>query len=465
MIKSIHIRNYRSILNNTISFEPITVLIGANGSGKSNLVKALQFLSDIPDVGIGVAVSKQGGRESVIPKSIPENDLNSTETTFSYCIELPSIDADINSASKPTPVRHNFRLKFPSLRQTEILEEELKFESVLFTGEGLAKRSNSNKIAPTAVRESNRDSFFTLRQSGTKPEYELSPKPAKKHISRILHWLGLPMLEETITQKKEFDRFLESILKGDIFKNRSQDSNDGPVRSFLDPRQPTMIDFSQNFQLFIGRVRSIKRYDLLLHELRNEQSPSDSVTLSTTGENMPAAFRGVKENSKNYSRLENSFEAIAPHISKIDSAPLQTGKEFVQFYEDKIGRGVESWQSSDGTLRALAILVAIESANRGSTIIIEEIEQNIHPWAVRTIMDHIRTVVEENDIQVILTTHSEHVLERLDSSEVRVVTRDRTNGTEFKRLDQLLPDVKIDMGDIGRLWVQGLLGGVPTHYE
>jgi len=46
MITSIHIQNYRSIVDATIKLAPFTLLIGANGTGKSNFLQFLESLGD-----------------------------------------------------------------------------------------------------------------------------------------------------------------------------------------------------------------------------------------------------------------------------------------------------------------------------------------------------------------------------------------------------------------------------------
>lgn len=45
MITSVHIENYRSLRDVTLELGPLTVLVGKNGSGKSNVVGALNLLS------------------------------------------------------------------------------------------------------------------------------------------------------------------------------------------------------------------------------------------------------------------------------------------------------------------------------------------------------------------------------------------------------------------------------------
>ncbi|MCB0063745.1 MAG: AAA family ATPase, partial [Caldilineaceae bacterium] len=44
MITSIHIQNYRSIVDATAKLAPFTLLIGANGTGKSNFLQLLESI-------------------------------------------------------------------------------------------------------------------------------------------------------------------------------------------------------------------------------------------------------------------------------------------------------------------------------------------------------------------------------------------------------------------------------------
>src|SRR6476660_9114323 len=46
MIKHVRIQNFRSLVDVTVDLDPLTVLIGRSGSGKSNFVHALRFLRD-----------------------------------------------------------------------------------------------------------------------------------------------------------------------------------------------------------------------------------------------------------------------------------------------------------------------------------------------------------------------------------------------------------------------------------
>ncbi|GAG50260.1 unnamed protein product, partial [marine sediment metagenome] len=69
-------------------------------------------------------------------------------------------------------------------------------------------------------------------------------------------------------------------------------------------------------------------------------------------------------------------------------------------------RGVEfpGVSLSDGTVKALALLVGI-FAQRSSTAIIEEPENFLHPWACQTMVELLRDRFK--DAVCILTSHSE----------------------------------------------------------
>src|SRR4051794_18873009 len=46
MIKHVHIKNYKSLEDVSVTLGPVTILIGRSGSGKSNFVEALRWLRD-----------------------------------------------------------------------------------------------------------------------------------------------------------------------------------------------------------------------------------------------------------------------------------------------------------------------------------------------------------------------------------------------------------------------------------
>lgn len=64
MLKTLAIENYRSLRDLQLSLGPLTVVTGANGSGKSNLYRALRLLADTSQQGVVRAIAAEGGLDS-----------------------------------------------------------------------------------------------------------------------------------------------------------------------------------------------------------------------------------------------------------------------------------------------------------------------------------------------------------------------------------------------------------------
>lgn len=65
MITELSISHYKSITDQTVPLSAINVLVGKNGSGKSNIVDALSFLSDIAQEDLDFAITKRHGSDSI----------------------------------------------------------------------------------------------------------------------------------------------------------------------------------------------------------------------------------------------------------------------------------------------------------------------------------------------------------------------------------------------------------------
>ena len=64
-LSAVHIENYRSVRNLWLPVEQLTVFVGANGVGKTNLYKSLALLRGAADGSITRAIAEEGGLESV----------------------------------------------------------------------------------------------------------------------------------------------------------------------------------------------------------------------------------------------------------------------------------------------------------------------------------------------------------------------------------------------------------------
>jgi len=64
-VRRIRLRNFKSISACEAELGPLTLLVGRNGSGKSNFVDALRFVTDGLNLSLDHAIKARGGIEAV----------------------------------------------------------------------------------------------------------------------------------------------------------------------------------------------------------------------------------------------------------------------------------------------------------------------------------------------------------------------------------------------------------------
>src|SRR5689334_20299808 len=102
MLKSLRLKNWRSLRDVEINFAPITVFIGANSSGKTNIIDALHFLRDSHNASIMLSVYRRGCGDKIrrVGTTI------ASPVTLEYSSKLPNHDT----------LRHRFELVFSENR-------------------------------------------------------------------------------------------------------------------------------------------------------------------------------------------------------------------------------------------------------------------------------------------------------------------------------------------------------------
>ena len=214
-------------------------------------------------------------------------------------------------------------------------------------------------------------------------------------------------------------------------------------------------------------------YNLNPDIIRDLQAPDPRDVLTRDGGNLTSVFAQlpptVREN------IEEYLAAVVPGVHKVRIKEFGP-KETLEFRQDVAG-DKHTWRfdannMSDGTLRALGILVALfqgdhDTQKRVPFVGIEEPEIALHPAAAGVLLDALRDAAEKT--QVIVTSHSPDLLDdkHLNVNSIlaveanegktriapideasRSVLRDKLYTTgELLRRDQLEPDPESAVSD------------------
>ena len=207
-------------------------------------------------------------------------------------------------------------------------------------------------------------------------------------------------------------------------------------------------------------------YSLNLDKIRDLQAPDPGDLLIRDGSNLTSVLARLSDPVKR--RIEEYLAAVVPSVHGVKVKKFGT-KETLEFRQDVAG-AKHPWRflannMSDGTLRALGILVALFQGNndpkkRVLLVGVEEPEIALHPAAAGVLLDALRDAADKT--QIIVTSHSPDLLDDKDLDPGSILAVEARDGTtiiagvdevggsvlrdrlyttgELLRLDQLQPD-------------------------
>ena len=400
MLTEFTIANFKSYSTSRLPLGSLTVLIGANASGKSNAIEGLRFLAWLAQgqklSSIQYAVNSadrivrgrvndlchQGQTSFSIGCCLAATEWNQLEITLSVRDgEMHITNEQITSSSNNLPL---YKISQPSQGfSTDV--------SVAYNN--FTKGSNKPKLTCS-------DQMAIFVQLDSPAQFAAKYTDSRRVIPPTL---------------RQYQQVLQNIL-------------------FLDPVPAKMREYS---------FKSDKR-------------------LQEDGTNLSSVLYRLWENQpENQSAILNFIQSLPEQaIDGIDFIFGPRDEVMVRLTEtfgDR-NRPCEAALLSDGTLRVLAIAAAMLSATEGSLVVIEEIDNGVHPSRAKHLLASIRNIAEERKLRVLLTTHNPALMDALPDEAIGDVVfcyRDPEQGDS--RLVRMS-----DIYDFPRLISQGSLGQLVT---
>jgi predicted ATPase len=175
-----------------------------------------------------------------------------------------------------------------------------------------------------------------------------------------------------------------------------------------------------------GLASNFRLYqNLQFWSLRTAGSPaSTDLYLHSDGRNAFSLLRnwkaGRKEHEERWLFVRDGLRECFPELFD-DLEFLVAGQTVtVQFFVRGLRQPIDVYSAPHGLLVALLHLCAIASAPDGGALAIDEPENGLHPYAIRTLMDLARARAEAKDVTVLLATHSPVVLNTFNTEPERV---------------------------------------------
>ena len=120
---------------------------------------------------------------------------------------------------------------------------------------------------------------------------------------------------------------------------------------------------------------------------------------------------------------------------------------------------IDARSMSDGTLRFIAIVVALLTGKAGSLLVIEEVDNGLHPSRAEELVNVLKTLGEKAQTDIICTTHNPVLIDALGNEMIpfiSYVTRSDETGCSIVNL---LEDKK----NLAKLMASGSVGDMMTE--
>lgn len=393
MITQLQLTNFKSFEQATLNLGGLTLLVGTNAAGKSNVRDALRFLHG---VGRGYALSDimggrygeggdrvwngiRGGSREIAFDGARTFGLGVTallddglQTQLEYWIEV-----DPGQNNKPaTLISEWLSLKY---------HDEGGY---LFRVDARRERLPALKAWTRRV-----DANGIWRSSQTMPSFELEAGRQKGEPKGVTEYYTY---DTVVAQRPALSQLAESTNPSVNLQTRRM------------------------AQALLSDLASIRFLDLSPDAMRQPSLPGQ-LTLGDQGQNLSSVLNAICADPVQKETLVGWLQALTPMDATDFEFPSDLTGKVIALLVEADGRRTTLYSASDGTLRFLAMLAAMLGPEPARLYLFEELDNGIHPTRLHLLLQLIEQQVAKGTTRVLATTHSPQLL-RLVSPATRETT-------------------------------------------
>ena len=434
MLTRLKVSGFKNLVDVDVPLGPFTCVAGANGTGKSNLFDAIQFLSALANhtlIDAARSVRSEEGRTSDVRNLFHRiGDRDTIKMSFEADMIIPQEGVDdLGQQAQATTTFLRYRVvlayrvddRLPSLGTLELIEERLER---LKLGDWRKHLKFADK------RKEWRDSVLKGRRA-------------------------VPFIS---TEDQEGNW---------VIKLHKDGGSSGRPQAILAKNLPrtvlSTVNAAESPTALLAR-REMESWRLLQLESSSLREPDEFTTspgLGSDGSHLPATLYELarSQTDPTSKRKEDTwiYDRVAARLSELidDVAAVKINRDerrelLTLEVKDHSGTVHPARSLSDGTLRFLALSVLEVNPKASGLICIEEPENSIHPARIPSILRLLQDIATDvaypigpdNPLcQVIVNTHSPAVVQQVPSeallvAELREIVQDgqRFNGVRFSWL-------------------------------
>ena len=390
MLKRIRVRDYKSLRDIEVSFPNLVALFGANASGKSNLLDAMQLLSRL-------------GTSRTVEEAFEPPYRGSPIESFSF------EEGGVPALAKRERLAFSIEADL-SLSDTVVESVHREIEAMRQPG---GKESADDRGAPSEpVRERN------LRY---RVQVEMRPNSGVLRVADE-YLAALNAQGEPTGRRQPFlrqrDERIHLRLEGQRHANYYERYLDRTILSMshYPPHHPHLAAARRELENWRFHYFEPRERMRAVNPMREVRRPG------TMGEDLAAFLRTLKAlEPDRFRAVERALALLVPNVGGIQLEVDARGEVELRLEEN--GAAVPAGVLSEGALRLLGLLALNGAAEPPALVGLEEPENGVHPGRLQLIAEFLKTRAEAGQTQYFVTTHSPLLADLLPQKSLFAVRR------------------------------------------
>jgi predicted ATPase len=418
MIKEIRLTNFKTFKQAIVSFGPLSLVLGANGVGKSNLFDALRLLKSVGD-GQSIRDAIEGHVSYAPGTSTVSGVRGGSAAITNLDTDDREFRLEITILQKRNDLRYSIGIDSKSYRVTH---EELSAKShpgpyVFSTHPDTGPLEHSLESPGIAAR-------FYKATRGLNPRREFSP-----HSSLLSQFRGRQAesrLNEDVAEmaRRELASLQHLELRPEV------------LRQYSALGRFELGEHGENFAAVVWQLLQDARREQVLRQ-RVRRTEADRKELERELENLGESTRGgrgvrsrlamterreaeLRALSEPLDGAESRLAAINAWLGELSPQPVKsisvqeapTGEQIFALQESDQRPVMSARSLSDGTLRFAALAFAALAPRGRRTLVVEELENGINPARLALLTRMLELTADESEgVQVLASTHSPSILD------------------------------------------------------
>jgi predicted ATPase len=442
MIQNIRVDGFRSLLNTEIRLSPgLNVLVGANGTGKSNFIAFLDFVGTFAADDLQAAIAQAHGAGSVFSR---EKFMDAVVTLDFQIDGEVSRNGNVHyfgfTTDNSNSATYRYSASIAYTRKTPAVY--IASESISISSQELGTITISRKTSP-----SDRDFVSDVRVDEARDDVR----------ANLWRW-----------------------MRG----NQSTEVSTSDVAKFLHPEKSILRILSSETEMFSLAVADLTSYRSLNIDpgLARKSTPVGAAApIQPTGEGLAGALYRLKKGE--YTRatrvgpfttatkdVSPSFESIVSWCKEVN--PTIAGidvrldfmeaqfRPYVSFHFPEREHAFPFSRVSDGTVKWISLVTIVLA--EPTLNIIEEPENFLHPFMQESFVAMCRQVIEADPHRtIVLSTHSPTLLDSCRPREITIFELDegKTRASPVANATELAEKVERSRFGLGYYYRTGALYG------